>query len=67
MKQTNLNVGLSAICLSLLGVTAISAAPEAPIILDATGVANLRIQTVEVEERDFETTVFAIGRIEEIP
>jgi multidrug efflux pump subunit AcrA (membrane-fusion protein) len=25
------------------------------------------LQTVEVEERDFETTVFAIGRIEEIP
>lgn len=51
----------------LLSVTAISAATNAPIILDATGVANLRIQTVEVEERDFETTVFAIGRIEEIP
>ncbi len=30
-------------------------------------VENLRIQTVEVDEKDFETTVFAIGRIEEIP
>ena len=67
MKQTNFNISLSAICLSLLSVTAISAATDAPIILDASGVANLRIQTVEVEERDFETTVFAIGRIEEIP
>jgi len=37
------------------------------IILDESGVQNLRIETVEVEERDFETTVFAIGRIEEIP
>lgn len=37
------------------------------IILNESGVRNLRIQTEEVEERDFETTVFAIGRIEEIP
>ena len=67
MKQTIFSISLSAICLSLLSVTAISAATDAPIILDASGVANLRIQTVEVEARDFETTVFAIGRIEEIP
>ena len=67
MKQTNFNLSLSAFCLSLLSATASWAAIETPIILDATGVANLRIQTVEVEERDFETTVFAIGRIEEIP
>jgi len=52
---------------SLLCVTAAYAAPHAPIILDEIGVKNLRIETVEVEERDFETTVFAIGRIEEIP
>ncbi|CAA6676719.1 MULTISPECIES: efflux RND transporter periplasmic adaptor subunit [unclassified Lentimonas] len=52
---------------SLLCVTAVSAASQPPIILDETGVKNLRIETVEVEERDFETTVFAIGRIEEIP
>lgn len=37
------------------------------IILDGAGVQNLRIETVEVDEQDFETTVFAIGRIEEIP
>ncbi len=37
------------------------------VILDDNGVQNLQIETVEVEERDFETTVFAIGRIEEIP
>lgn len=37
------------------------------IILDETGVKNLRIQTEMVDERDFETTVFAVGRIEEKP
>ena len=37
------------------------------IILDETGVKNLRIQTEMVEERDFETTVFAVGRIVEKP
>ena len=37
------------------------------IILDETGVKNLRIETVEVEETTFEETVFALGRIAEIP
>ncbi|MGK0189504.1 MAG: cobalt-zinc-cadmium efflux system membrane fusion protein [Verrucomicrobiales bacterium] len=37
------------------------------IILNENGVNNLGIETVEAEEIDFETTVFAIGRIEEIP
>lgn len=37
------------------------------IILDENGVKNLGIETVEAEEIEFETTVFAIGRIEEIP
>lgn len=37
------------------------------IVLTETGVANLRIQTVPVEETDFEETVFSLGRIEEIP
>lgn len=37
------------------------------VLLDETGIRNLRIQTEEAEARDFETTVFAIGRIEEIP
>ncbi len=37
------------------------------VILDESGVRNLRIVTEEVEMRDFETTVFAIGRIEEVP
>lgn len=37
------------------------------VVLDETGVKNLRIETVEVEENDFETTVFALGRIQTIP
>ncbi|MEM7603487.1 MAG: efflux RND transporter periplasmic adaptor subunit [Verrucomicrobiota bacterium] len=37
------------------------------VILDNTAVQNLQIETVEVTEETFETTVFAIGRIEEIP
>jgi membrane fusion protein, heavy metal efflux system len=41
--------------------------PEDRVVLDATGVANLRIKTVLVEETDFEETVFALGRIEAQP
>lgn len=37
------------------------------VILDEQGVKNLRIKTVVVQKRDFESTVFAIGRIEDIP
>lgn len=37
------------------------------IILTEQAVQNLGIETVVVEETNFETTVFAIGRIEEIP
>ena len=61
----------SLIFLSLLSISTTHAAEEAraqnTIILDEIAVKNLRIQTEEAEERDFETTVFAIGRIEEIP
>jgi multidrug efflux pump subunit AcrA (membrane-fusion protein) len=37
------------------------------IVLDETGVKNLRIETVMVEETDFEESVFSLGRIEAIP
>lgn len=37
------------------------------VILDATGVKNLRIETVEVEETNFDETVFALGRIRVLP
>lgn len=67
MKRVYFRASLSAFCISLLSLDSLSGAADPMIILDATGVANLRIQTVEIEVRDFETTVFAIGRIEEIP
>lgn len=37
------------------------------VILDESGVRNLRILTEEADYRNFSTTVFAIGRIEELP
>ena len=37
------------------------------IILTETGVKNLRIETIEAEERTFNETVFAIGRVEDVP
>ena len=37
------------------------------VILDEIGGKNLRIEMVPVSEETFESTVFAIGRIEEIP
>ena len=37
------------------------------VILDETGVKNLRIRTVVVEPGDFEETTFALGRIEVYP
>ncbi len=59
---------LTAIMSSTL-VTCLSASDRSSntIILDESGVRNLRIMTEEVDTHDFETTVFAIGRIEEVP
>src|SRR4051812_49071983 len=37
------------------------------VVLDETGVKNLRIETVEVEETDFEEVAFALGRIRVAP
>lgn len=37
------------------------------VVLDETGVKNLRIDTAEAKESDFEETVFSLGRIEAIP
>lgn len=38
-----------------------------PVILTEQGVKNLGLETVPVEEADFETTTFALGRTEAIP
>ena len=53
----------------LLILTAVlcKASAADPVLLDETAVKNLRLETVTVEERDFERTVFAVGRVEEIP
>lgn len=37
------------------------------IILTESGVKNLRIELIEAEERTFNETVFAIGRVEDVP
>lgn len=66
---------LSVIALQCLFTAATMAAEEPfdpaeaanTVILDESGVKNLRLETVMVEERDFESTIFAIGRVEEIP
>lgn len=51
-----------------LGAAAFAAERSAnTIILDEHGVKNLGITFAPVEESDFEETIFAIGRIEEIP
>lgn len=51
----------------ILSISVHAATDPNTIVLDETGVKNLRIETVEVEETDFEETVFALGRIAEIP
>lgn len=47
--------------------TAFAAAPGGTVILTEQGVKNLGLETVTVEEADFETTTFALGRTEAIP
>lgn len=65
MKSTSLGI---AAALVLAATSPPASAQDAnTIVLDENGVKNLRIETVEVEETDFEETVFALGRIEEIP
>jgi multidrug efflux pump subunit AcrA (membrane-fusion protein) len=56
---------LSLLCSLLFAANAAESTDT--IVLDETGVKNLRIETVEAEESDFEETVFALGRIAEIP
>jgi membrane fusion protein, heavy metal efflux system len=65
---------LGVLCSALMGVfvTTLQAemTPEEAantVILNEVGVKNLRIETVEAEEIDFEETVFALGRIGAIP
>ena len=48
-------------------ITTSHAANLDTIVLDETGVKNLRIETVEAAETDFETTAFALGVTEAMP
>jgi multidrug efflux pump subunit AcrA (membrane-fusion protein) len=53
---------------SLVGEEAIDPERAAnTIILTDSGVKNLRLETIEAEERTFHKTVFAIGRVEDVP
>lgn len=57
-------------CLALISAAQAEPDPKRAantIVLDETGMKNLRIETVQVEETDFEETIFALGRIETIP
>jgi cobalt-zinc-cadmium efflux system membrane fusion protein len=61
---------LSAAAFLAVGAAAFAADPKraaSTVILDETGKKNLRIETVEVEETDFEEVIFALGRMEAIP
>jgi multidrug efflux pump subunit AcrA (membrane-fusion protein) len=55
---------------AVLSAPALRAADSTPdrvkntVVLDANAVANLRLETVSAEPREFEETVFALGRIE---
>ncbi|WP_050026167.1 efflux RND transporter periplasmic adaptor subunit [Verrucomicrobium sp. BvORR034] len=62
---TKLLLAALAIPVALQGADARRAANT--VVLDDTGVKNLRIETVEVEETTFEETIFSLGRIEHIP
>ena len=59
---------LSCIATLLLFISAARAAEsEGPVILTELGVKNLGLETVVVEEADFERTTFALGRTEALP
>jgi membrane fusion protein, heavy metal efflux system len=51
----------------LLSYSAFAAVAVPPVILTEQGVKNLGLETVTVEEADFETTTFALGRTEATP
>jgi hypothetical protein len=70
MKSAALSASLRLI-LTLVAIPVLVAVPgdrrANTIVLDETGVKNLRIQTVQVEPGDFPQTIFALGRIETLP
>ena len=65
--QIHLHGALASAGLFLLTLGPAFAQKPNTIVLDENGVKNLRIETVAAEEANFEETIFALGRIEEIP
>lgn len=63
MKRTLLRFLSTLLCIPL----AFAAVAVPPVILTEQGVKNLSLETITVEEADFETTTFALGRTEAIP
>lgn len=60
-------LGFCALFSSLAAAEIDPATAAATVILDETGVQNLRLETVEVQESDFEETLFAVGHLEVLP
>lgn len=52
---------------ALLAPTAFAAVGVEPVILTEQGIRNLGLETITVEESDFELTTFALGRTETAP
>lgn len=67
MKQTLASLFLSVLLASLSHAAEDAKRATNTVVLDETGVKNLRIETVEVEETEFEATIFSLGRIQAIP
>ncbi len=61
------SIGLFLCTLALAGAAEPPKTDSNTVVLDAAGVQNLRIETAEAEESDFEESVFSLGRIEAIP
>lgn len=67
MKRTLLLASLLTLATLPLPAKVSPEKAAATVILDENGVKNLKIETAEAEETDFEQTIFALGRIEPIP
>jgi membrane fusion protein, heavy metal efflux system len=65
-RQLLAAIGTAALSLTPLKLSAAANSGNI-IVLDETGVKNLRIETVVAEETTFEESLFSLGRIESIP
>lgn len=69
LKRTMTRLWLAFVLLVSPGVlvAAEGSSAEPPVVLDATTIQNLRLETVTVGKRVFEETLFALGRIRVAP